>query len=263
MGGGDFGSPNRAVKSISCVDNDSSLLPLVASFATMGHAFVRVCCEKLSEMNNICPSSASSSYGHRKRVEELITEVDDARQENQRLNKKSQHMRLALKDGRSDGRLPQEDPLSEEALQLKRVLGELQRENNLLRQSSSESGRPGTVSISQYQALQTQVQDLQRALNRQQGPGMQPSGGSNGFFPSHMPPPPRYDRGSRNTSGYGTPMTGTSTPQGTWSHGGFMGGGSSLDFGLTTEEEEMRRRVMAMQAENEKLRRKVRMLASN
>eukprot|EP00440_Ansanella_granifera_P010155 gb/GFBE01011016.1/.p1 GENE.gb/GFBE01011016.1/~~gb/GFBE01011016.1/.p1 ORF type:complete len:168 (+),score=38.62 gb/GFBE01011016.1/:1-504(+) len=166
-----------------------------------------------------------------------------------------QKMRLALKDEGGGGRGPesypaaQADHLNEDALQLKRLLADLQRENSHLRNSEPEGslGHGGrTVSFSQYQSLQQQVQDLQRAV-QQGSQGMLPSSGSHLLYSSQMPPPPPPRYGSHHGSGRETPMSGITTPQSTW-------GGA---------DDELRRRVMAMQQENEGLRRKVRMLASN
>lgn len=200
----------------------------------------------------------------RKRVEELILEVDDARQENQRLNRNVQKMRHVIKAGPEGSSGLQGELMNEDAQQLKRLLRDLQHENNQLRIHEQGSGARlqnagRTVSFTEYQTLQQQVVEMQRALKQGSNQaGMLPSGGSHILYSSQMPPPPKY--GSRHTSGRQSPMSGTSTPAGSYgtSSSQFYGQGSSA-----SDADEIRRQVMAAQQENDMLRNKVRMLASN
>lgn len=257
------GSTHRS--QVCCASSQDSILPVVAN---MGSALLRGICTGLSEVNHaICPAS-SSSTSVRKRVEDLILEVDDARQENQRLNRNVQKMRHVMKagpEGYSDPRM-QGELMNEDAQQLKRLLRDLQHENNQLRIHEQGSGARlqnagRNVSFTEYQNLQQQVQEMQRAL-KQAGnqAGMLPSGGSHILYSSQMPPPPKYGHGSRHTSGRQSPMSGTSTPAGSYgtSSSQFYGQGSSV-----SDADEIKRQVMAAQQENDMLRNKVRMLASN
>lgn len=249
---------------LCCANSQDSILPFVAG---MGSALLRGVCAGLTEVNHaLCPSSSSSGVSTRKRVEELILEVDDARQENQRLNRNVQKMRHAGKAGPEGYSGLQDELMNEDAQQLKRLLKDLQHENNQLKISEQgvhaarlqNAGR--TVSFTQYQNLQQQVQEMKRAMKQSTNQaGMLPSGGSHLLYSSQMPPPPRY--GSRHTSGRQSPLSGAVTPAESY------GTGSSNFYGQTGssvhDPEEIRRQVIAAQQENDMLRNKVRMLASN
>jgi len=236
-------APSRAGRGqVCCVDAGAdSLLPALAN---MGQNLLRICCDRLSEVNLSICHNASGPSAQRKQVEELILEVDEARQENQRLNRHVQKMRYAAQDNPGAG-YQGDYAMNEDAMHLKRLLSDLQRENNSLR-GGSEAGSygGGSVSREQYQTLQQQVQEMQRALQQNQA-GNLPSSGSHLLYSSQMPS--RYGH-----SGLATPLSGTTTPQQMWGAGP-----------TSPEDEEARRRMMAMQQENEALRRKVRMLASN
>lgn len=297
----------------------------------MGGTAMRKCCDRIGEVSTACPNPALT-VAHRKRVEELILEVDEARQENQRLNKQTHKLRLAIQDANPLA-APDQDPyasnygvgnvaakereerlLNEEVLQLKRTLWDLQRENSMLKQQQPQGGGaglagPSRVSMRQYQQLKTQLDELQQAYDKAaavtdrmmrqqaQAAGAVPSSSSMPYTPqtsSPGPSPPRYStapgsryggggggsgdpylRGgrmshatSRATSGAVTPVTGLSTPVGTNPrHCGlssaFMGGSPSQIEQGSEAEADFRRKLQAMQTENEKLRRKVRMLAAN
>ncbi|CAJ1343031.1 unnamed protein product [Effrenium voratum] len=164
----------------------------------MGTSLIRACCETLSH--------ASMSSGSR-RLEDLTVEVDEARKENQRLNRQVQTMRRALKEGVPDAVASSyrasQGPLNADARQLEQMLSQLQQENAQLRAGPRHlaRGRPSSggsgVSLSKYQALQQQVHDLQRVAQ----------------MPAAAVPGSSYSyRGSRHASGRETPMSGLSSP---------------------------------------------------
>lgn len=211
----------------------------------MGQA-VRKCAAGIDEMTASCGCPEGDGYlsPHRQRLQELVNEVEDARQENHRLSRQAHRLKVAVQDMRPDaaalnaqdrgmggmGRSPQADQaLNEELLRLKRVLWDLQRENAQLKEGS-RGGTPGGGGGPEMQALMRQVDELQRAYDssvreaemiKQQQRSMMNSGSMYG-------------------SGRVTPST--------------TGGFSSDD--------EVRRRVQAIHMENEQLKKKVRMLAT-
>lgn len=212
-------------------------------------------------------------------VVELAVEVDEARTENQRPAHDAYRLRARLQDKSPAGYANfvkeqssssqggwADKALQEELLQQKRILLELQRENQELKEmspsmQSAAGGRGGPkqsggVSLADYQSLQRQVEELQRLFDQgaqqvaqlkqqqmqQQGrPG--PLGYASPLANSVSSVSPFLGRGggSRGGSGYATPST---------------------TAGSYQQEEELRRKVQTMQAENEQLKRKVRMLAA-
>ncbi|CAK9020290.1 unnamed protein product [Durusdinium trenchii] len=152
----------------------------------MGTSAIRACCESLSQ--------ASAGAGSR-RLEDLLIEVDEARKENQRLNRHLQQMRHELKVGgerhrghsRMQAHVSESKLPGEETRHLQHILSQLQ------------VGRP-RVSLSQYQSLQQQVHELQRANQAYADPVTEPSFRSVPSSYSH--------RGSLYASGRQTPMTG-------------------------------------------------------
>lgn len=255
--------------------------------------------------NILCPDCPGSDLAaQRRRVEQLSVEVDEARQENQRLNKQTNRLRVALQDARSVsskalagdefgwavdrgqrasghpvGAANPADAVQDEVLRLQHTLWELQRENTLLKQGpggdeSSAFGQVGKgVTAAQYRQLQSQLEDLQRAhdgaamqtekMRLQQMYNQTPSPVNGDRLTRLTPPavgtaPGRLGRlgsaaGSRGTSGVTTPADGGCRFEGI---AGPMGSTSPLS------EDEMLRKLQTIQAENEQLRRKVRMLAS-
>eukprot|EP00439_Symbiodinium_sp_Y106_P006635 s1546_g1.t1 len=211
----------------------------------MGTSLIRACCETITQ----------AQTAQIQRVEDLSMEVYEARQENQRLNRQLQRMRMSLKEGEGFTERPTEgmhphqgDRLNENAQQLNYMLKQLQSENAQLRRSGPKApeGRGPSVSATQYRNLQMQVKDLQRQMGQQ---GMLPP--NSGSLSSS------YNRGgSRLVSGRETPMSGFASPQ-RWSQ---MPSGAPSEVGSV---EDFRRRMSAMQQENEMLRKKVRLLASN
>mmetsp|Transcript_42258 Transcript_42258/g.94595 ORF Transcript_42258/g.94595 Transcript_42258/m.94595 type:complete len:232 (+) Transcript_42258:53-748(+) len=220
-----------------CDEGQANPLSLVGR---MGTTLIRACCETLSQAGTA-----------QQRAEDLSLEVYEARQENQRLNRQLQRMRHALKEG-EDVEVkppPEDDRLNDKAQQLNRMLKQLQSENANLRRSGPKAPehRGQSVSLSQYQTLQQQVKDLQRQVIHQQA----------GYVPASGSLPSSYTRGgSRLASGRETPMSGLASPQ-RWSQ---MPSGAPSDVSSV---EDFRRRMYAMQQENDMLKKKVRMLASN
>lgn len=246
----------------------------------MGNQAVRKCVDRMGEVSASCPDCTGGAgvMVQRRRVEQMTVEVDEARQENQRLNKQTHKLRAALEEARSKSgagkRLTRPETgadasldsmqanraMHDELLQLKRVLWDMQRENALLKQGSAAGvhgpSKDGErrVSFSQYQQLRRQLDELQRAydaaasqterMKRQSRMGSQqqtPSPSHNGSVRLGSL------NGSCATSGVATPVD---------------AGSCSLWSSNDPHEGEIRRRVQAVQAENERLRRQIRMLAS-
>lgn len=299
----------------------------------MGQAMVRRCDSFATE--GIVGCSSCSAAAQRRRLEELILEVEDARQENRSLTLQANRLRSALKDVAPDAVLGPQGPAFEgdydapqrragaasqaerglgderEMLHLKRMLKELQSENTMLKQTQAHSsgagsrsadsrgaGCVGTVPLSAYEALRAEVEQLQRAheaaaaqndrLRHQAASGLQSrdshvfhssglhSRDSHLLDSSMMPaaPPGRYPGSSAygstrtNGSAYASTRTsGAGTPIPLAGGGGSRcgaryGDGSYSDAGAV-DDAEVRRKLQAMQLENEQLRRKVRMLASS
>mmetsp|Transcript_131777 Transcript_131777/g.421651 ORF Transcript_131777/g.421651 Transcript_131777/m.421651 type:complete len:277 (-) Transcript_131777:41-871(-) len=275
----------------------------------MGNTTVTVqrCCDRLQEVSVQWPDCTGADLvAQRRRVEQLIVEVDEARQENQRLNKQTNRLRVALQGAQpcpdavyknnnhaSSHAQQSSGPSSrvqEELLLLKRTLWELQRENSSLKQGSFEDehqnmGRMDRrVSLAQYQQLQRHLDDLQRAYDsaaihtekmrlrhlHQQTPSPVPSGNSQlGYTPPSVGYSGGHGGGSvRLSSVAGSCATsGVATPV----DAGCGFGGSALlkpnpwgpdGGGNPLLEEELLRKMQATQAENDQLRRKVRILAS-
>lgn len=209
----------------------------------MGQA-VRRCAAGIDELTASCPGCdgpESEVYlgPHRQRFTDLMDEVEQARQENQRLSRQAHRQKVAMQDMRggndghpSVGRSQQADQaLNEELLRLKRVLWDLQRDNANLKESSSRAATPGGHGGGEVQALMRQVDELQRA----------------------------YDSSVRDAEML-------KQQQRSMMNSGSMYGGSGRQTPSTTagfsSDDEVRRRVQAMQAENDQLKKKVRMLAS-
>jgi len=232
------------------------------------------------------------AYGNRTRLEQLLAEVGEARQENQWLNKQTIRLRGQLDDVQRV-RASAWDPRAwldkvpsqasraapDELLQLKRQLGELQQENAALKRGGAAAGRGGgaagrgigaagdrdsravaeggRVPAEEYQALQRQLDELARArdaaaaqnqeLRRRQLVVATPSPPHSGVGLLSQSPQTPARPGDR----YASPATlaGTATSAG---FGGSAAGAEPAD---------MARRLQALHAENEVLRRKVRMLA--
>eukprot|EP00435_Cladocopium_sp_Y103_P003545 s989_g1.t1 len=227
----------------------------------MGTSLIRACCETLTQ--------ASVKGTSSRRLEDLMVEVDEARKENQRLNRQVLEMRRELdprkaaeprrdpriREGREgrEGRAAEPEPRRRESKvfgketdtqQLQHLLSELQRENAQLR--AGPQVQRGHVSLSQYQHLQQQVHDLQRATNQFTG------------APRSVPSNYSY-RGSRFASGRETPMSGVSSPQRQWglaSHQYSALPSETGTQGSAMGAEDFRRRLSAMQRENEILRNK-------
>lgn len=225
----------------------------------MGTSLIRACCETLTQ--------ASVKGTSSRRLEDLLVEVDEARKENQRLNRQVLEMRRELKAPHDDAprtrRSERLEPRRRESKvfgketdtqQLQHLLSELQRENEQLR--AGPQVQRGHVSLSQYQQLQQQVHDLQRATNQ-----------PNQFAGAPRSVPSNYSyRGSRFASGRETPMSGVSSPQRHWGLASHQYSAPPSETGTQTSAmgaEDFRRRLSAMQRENEILRNKVRMLASS
>eukprot|EP00929_Paragymnodinium_shiwhaense_P106786 TRINITY_DN7247_c0_g1_i1.p1 TRINITY_DN7247_c0_g1~~TRINITY_DN7247_c0_g1_i1.p1 ORF type:complete len:216 (-),score=53.00 TRINITY_DN7247_c0_g1_i1:210-857(-) len=215
----------------------------------MGQA-VRRCADTIDDLTATCPGCSGPDFdgelgGQRRRLMELVSQVDEARQENQRLSRQAHRQRLAVQDMKPDAaalaaqdrgnfRAGQADQaVHEELLQCKRVLWDLQRENAQLKESSSRVATPGLRpgGDMEVQALKRQVEELQRA----------------------------YENSLREAQRL--------QQQRSLTNSGSMYAGSGRQTPSTTagfsSDDEVRRRVQAMQAENEQLKKKVRMLASN
>jgi len=274
----------------------------------MGNTTVRKCCDKIGAVNVInCPGDCLGAdlAAQRRRVEQLIVEVDEARQENQRLNKQTSRLRVAIDEvypepvpgpGRDRSSTHHAAPgqpsrrVQENLLHLKRTLWELQRENALLKQGAAEEAHLGIgqghdkkISLAQYQVLQRQLEELQHAydsaagqtermrLRQQQSPSPVPTGNSQGgYAPSLLSGPSgcghRYEGSVGRLSSAGSFATsGMATPVESGCHLSSLGLAAyswKRDAGETALDGEMLRKMQAMQAENEQLRRKVRMLAA-
>eukprot|EP00434_Breviolum_minutum_P013878 symbB.v1.2.012239.t1/scaffold837.1/size158912/9 len=229
-------------------------------FCGMGTSLIRACCESLSQ---------ASAKGSSRRLEDLMIEVDEARKENQRLNRHVQEMRYELSTNAessgehrdnvargeaearpqrrvSKARNPEDEqrsgPVGQDGRQLQHLLSQLQRENAQLR--AGPQVQRGRVSLSQYQHLQQQVYDLQRSLH-------QPSLG-----PQSVPSSYSY-RGSRYASGRETPMSGVSSPQRQWGVAQYSAPPSETGTqGSAFGADDFRRRLSVMQRENDMLRNK-------
>lgn len=130
----------------------------------MGQALVHRCDSLATEVQLGADCSSCVASAQRRRLEELILEVEDARQENRNLTRNASRLRNAINDLASDGqqgqalggdydcrqRLARAAPQADRALgdekamlQLKRALKELQTENTMLKQTQAHSSGTG------------------------------------------------------------------------------------------------------------------------
>merc|ERR1719454_2678251 len=102
----------------------------------MGQVLVKQCSQTVADVSAACPNCIGPPNGMmQQRLQELVNEVDEARQENRRLGSQAQRLRLQMKDqmapiseaGPNDRYRPQADQhMYEELLQMKRQLWDLQ-----------------------------------------------------------------------------------------------------------------------------------------
>jgi len=255
----------------------------------------------VQEVGASCPNClGAGSLAQQRRVDQLSVEVDEARQENQRLNKHSHKLRAALEAGRHRQHTPHgrgyEPPtpaanstpsrrIEEELLQLRRTHLELKRENALLKQGGFGPAKgqrhERRVSLQHFHQLRRQLEELQRAhdaaashterLRSQSRSGsptnvLSPSGayGTGGQRPLGLGSASGLG-GSVATSGLATPVNGEfSSPFDSSFNRGCDSSfnGKEEQQSPNPAEADLRRRMQAVQAENERLRRQVRMLAS-
>lgn len=166
----------------------------------MGQEMARRRDTAISEMRNSLSSGGSSaSPAQRQRIEDLTTDVHEARQENERLSQQSSKLRVQLQvltdpdpfkrvDSIEEG-VPAapEQLVNEDMLELRRVLWDLQQENKALKDENArtpeategtkddhrqrpvegtkqESGKSGgSINMAEYRSLQHQVLDLRKA----------------------------------------------------------------------------------------------------
>jgi len=280
-----------------------------------------------------------ASPAQRQRIEELTTDVKEARQENERLGNQISKLRVQLQvltepdpfkrpDAIEEG-VPaaSEQVMDEDMHQLRRVLWDLQQENKLLKDENARTPEPtkgakdesgksgGGVSMAEYRSLQQQILDLRKAYesavaqterlrarkaskdgspNYRRAPwspssllagrssSMDGDGGMSvegspqlhgrrhrsrgGSMNSDFTGSVARSRGGSIDSNYSLdddmggrlsmygsmPNSGTSTPTG-GSHGS----------PLSAQGGDIRKKLQSIQAENDKLKQKIRMLASN
>mmetsp|Transcript_75420 Transcript_75420/g.213203 ORF Transcript_75420/g.213203 Transcript_75420/m.213203 type:complete len:219 (+) Transcript_75420:88-744(+) len=217
----------------------------------MGHGLVRGSCDQGGEAAKFPVASPATPGTQRHQLEDLTAMVDEVRQENQQLHQQTSSLRDAIADARSGGGVPPSDLerlQDEEMLRLKRMLLDLQHENIQLEQTAKRRvpAAGGTVSYRDYQALQRQVADLERAhdtaaaqtqrLRQQQQQQLQHQQQQQQFSTGMYWHTPK--NGSLPTSGTATPLAAYASV------------------------EDMRSKVIAMHAENDSLKKKIRMLAA-
>jgi len=277
----------------------------------LNQAVVRKCCERIGEVSADCSDCAGlGPAGRQRRVDQLIAEVDEARQENQRLNKQSHKLRAALASAQQQQQAPSHAgvvyeqrlglgalqansgaPIEQELIQLRRHHSELKRENALLKQGDSgflfaARRDEKRVNLQQYSQLRRQLEELQRAHDAAAAQTERLRRQSATISPVHSPtvlsPSGGFGVGGSGRGGLGLGSgpgsyanSGRATPVNGDFHSPFNGldgsfartGDSSFNTGregATAEpaEADLRRRMQAVHAENDRLRRQVRMLAS-
>mmetsp|Transcript_84906 Transcript_84906/g.155687 ORF Transcript_84906/g.155687 Transcript_84906/m.155687 type:complete len:251 (+) Transcript_84906:108-860(+) len=200
-----------------------------------------------------CPgSSCSKASPHRSKLEDIMSEVEEVRQENQRLQLRTQEIRyLPVKDAAPMSNA-QADPQQQEMLKLKRRLWDLQRENSEIKESISRQAKgQGTAFAS-------------RAT--QGGPRASPDGSfHSGSFNAAAMSPEELQALERQVSELQrvTDLAAQQTSQLRSQQAAHdkLRRAASVEESPKASDGSVRRKVEALRTENEALRRKVRMLA--
>lgn len=221
------------------------------------------CFEQARDVAITCPGCGQDqATAQKRRVEELVEEVDLARLENERLQEEATKLKLlsgyrgggaaiGLRGGVGGACItPADQRLTDEVLQLKRVLWDLQRENAGLKEQAADGEeqepRGSRYSPGDLNALRQQVEEMQRVHDQAsaQMEALKQQAIQQNLFGSPAKPPHLrpHDRLSRTDANFGQSLYASDS--------------------LVQEEAEVRRRVEQLMKDNEQLRRKVRMLAA-